>query len=192
MTKVKICGITNPEDLEAALKAGADYVGIVREPSSPRYVDNPEPLIQQAAGRAAVLAVYGQFFVDPYVQLFDAIQTISDVSIANLLRVVRLGEPGVGNPVDSVHGPLLLDAYHKDAYGGTGSRVEWNLAADIVRQHDKPVFLAGGLTPENVAEAVSQVRPYALDVSSGVETSPGTKDHAKVAAFVTAVRSVQD
>ena len=192
MTRVKICGITNSEDMEAALVAGADYVGIVRAPSSPRYVDNPEALVNQAAGRAAVIAVYGHFTSDSYVQLFDSIQTISDVPIANLLRVVRFGEPGVENPVDCGAGPLLLDAYHREAFGGTGLTVDWDLAAEIVRKCERPVFLAGGLTPENVAHAIRRVRPYAVDVSSGVESSPGKKDHDKVVAFVKAVCSVQD
>lgn len=172
--------------------AGADYVGIVREPSSPRYVDNPESLVRQATGRAAVIAVYGHFVADAYVQLFDSIQTISDLRIANLLRVVRLGEPGVENLVDSVGAPLLLDAYHKEVFGGTGATVDWDNAAEIVRRCERPVFLAGGLTPENVADAIRRVRPYAVDVSSGVESSPGKKDHDKVAGFITAVRSVQD
>ncbi len=190
MTRIKICGITNVENMEAALVAGADYVGIVREPSSPRYVENPEELVAMAIGRAAIIAVYGHFVTDPYVQFFDSVQTISDLPIANLLRVVRLGEPGVENLVDSVGRPLLLDAYHEDAFGGRGSTVDWDLAAEIVRTCERPIFLAGGLTPENVADAIRHVRPYAVDVSSGVESSPGRKDHVKVAAFITAVRSV--
>ena len=99
MTLVKICGITNRADMEAVLDVGADYVGIVREPSSPRYVENPSELIALAAGRAAVIGVYGPFRDNGYVQLFDSIQTISPVPLPNLLRVVRLGEPGVENPV---------------------------------------------------------------------------------------------
>jgi phosphoribosylanthranilate isomerase len=190
VTLVKICGVTNRADMEAVLEAGADYVGIVREPSSPRYVENPSELIELAAGRAAVIGVYGPFQDNGYVQLFDSVQTISHVPLPNLLRVMRLGEQGVENPVEEVEGPILLDAYHEDAFGGTGERVDWVTAASIVREHPHPVFLAGGLTPDNVAEAVSAVWPYAVDVSSGVEDAPGKKDHGKVRAFIQAVRNV--
>ena len=190
VTLVKVCGITNRADMEAVLDAGADYVGIVREPSSPRYVENPSELVEIAASRAAVIGVYGPFCDNGYVQLFDSIQTISHVPLPNLLRVVRLGEPGVENPVDGVEGPILLDAYQQDAFGGTGERVDWTAAAAIVGEHQHPVFLAGGLTQDNVAEAVSAVRPFAVDVSSGVEDAPGKKDHGKVRAFIEAVRNV--
>lgn len=190
MTQVKICGLTNCADMEAALEAGADYVGIVREPSSARYVDNPEELARIAAGRAAIIGVYGPYFDDSFVQVFDSIQTFSDVSLANVLRVIRLGAPGVENMVDEVIGPLLIDGYAPDAFGGTGTTADWDLAAEIVRRHSAPVFLAGGLTPENVADAIRKVRPYAVDVSSGVESSPGKKDHGKIRDFVQAVPNV--
>jgi phosphoribosylanthranilate isomerase len=84
---------------------------------------------------------------------------------------------------------ILLDAYSENEYGGTGKRVDWELAATIVEKHGWPVILAGGLTPDNVAEAIRIVRPYAVDVSSGIESSPGIKDHGKMKAFVEAVRS---
>ena len=81
----------------------------------------------------------------------------------------------------------LLDAYSADAFGGTGARFNWNLALEA-GQFGRPIFLAGGLTPENVVEAVRQVQPFGVDVSSGVESAPGKKDHAKVRAFVNAAR----
>src|SRR5262245_29904042 len=85
----------------------------------------------------------------------------------------------------------LLDAYSPDARGGTGEKFNWDLAVEA-RKLGKPIFLAGGLTPENVAEAVRKVQPFAVDVSSGVESSPGQKDHDKVRAFITNVRQVSD
>ena len=94
--------------------------------------------------------------------------------------------------MDGITGPLLIDAYHDSAFGGTGKLADWDLAADIISRYEQPVFLAGGLTPENVTVAIRRVRPYGVDVSSGVESLPGRKDHAKVSAFVQAVRSVQD
>jgi phosphoribosylanthranilate isomerase len=86
---------------------------------------------------------------------------------------------------------VLLDAFSTKAYGGTGEKVEWELAAEIVRLSKLPVMLAGGLTADNVAEAIRVVRPYAVDVSSGVEEKPGIKDPAKVRDFIRAVRSTQ-
>ncbi len=190
MTRVKICGITNAADMEAALTASADYVGIVREPASPRYVDNPVQLAALAAGRAAVIGVYGEFYDDTYVKVFDSIQTIWDVPLSSLLKVFRLGETPVDNIVATASGPLLLDSFHPDAYGGTGKVADWDQAAEVVRRCPHPVFLAGGLTPDNVADAIRHVRPFAVDVSSGVEESQGKKDHGKIRAFIEAARNV--
>jgi phosphoribosylanthranilate isomerase len=92
--------------------------------------------------------------------------------------------------VQDVAGPILLDAYVKGSYGGTGETADWEQAREVVSTCSQPVFLAGGLTPENVAEAIKRVRPYAVDVSSGVEASPGKKDREKLHAFFEAVRSV--
>jgi phosphoribosylanthranilate isomerase len=83
---------------------------------------------------------------------------------------------------------ILLDAYHPDKLGGAGITSDWNLAAEAVKRLSKPVILAGGLSPENVAEAIARVRPYAVDVSSGVESEPGRKDPEKVRRFIDAVR----
>ncbi len=83
----------------------------------------------------------------------------------------------------------LLDAFSPEARGGTGEKFDWKLAVEA-QKFGKPVFLAGGLTPENVADAVKKVRPFGVDVASGVESSPGKKDHAKVRAFIAAVRAV--
>jgi phosphoribosylanthranilate isomerase len=85
-------------------------------------------------------------------------------------------------------GAILLDTYHKDMLGGSGEAFDWSLAARVKALTDRPIILAGGLTPENVKEALDAVRPYAVDVASGVEASPGVKDHAKLKAFIRAVR----
>jgi phosphoribosylanthranilate isomerase len=187
---VKICGITNEADLETALEAGADYIGIVREPSSPRYVENPMEMARLAAGRAAVIGVYGEYYEDEKVQVFDSIQTISSPILANVLRTVRLGKEGVDNVVDELSCPILLDAYSPFHFGGGGETVDWDIAQVIVQNYTFPVFLAGGLDPENVAEAIHKVSPFAVDVSSGVESAPGRKDHVKVRAFIEAAHSV--
>lgn len=190
MTRVKICGITNAADMECALAAGADYVGIIRERTSPRYVENPDALASLATGRAAVIGVYGEYSEGGYEYVFDSIQTLSALEIPGLMRVFRLGETPVDNIVGTATGPALLDAFHPDAYGGTGMVADWDQAAEVVRRCPHPVFLAGGLTPENVADAIRQVQPFAVDVSSGVEESPGKKDHDKVRAFIEAARNV--
>jgi phosphoribosylanthranilate isomerase len=83
---------------------------------------------------------------------------------------------------------ILLDAFSEHGFGGTGILIDWDFAAEVVRASTRPVILAGGLTPLNVAEAISRVRPYAVDVSSGVEISPGIKDHDAIEAFAEAVR----
>jgi phosphoribosylanthranilate isomerase len=176
--------------MEAALDAGADYVGMVREPTSPRYVENPVRLAESAAGRAAAIGVYGEFYDDAYIQVFDSIQTLSDVVIPGLLRVFRLGESPVDNIVKNASGPVLLDAFDPRAHGGTGMVADWGEAAEVVRRCSHPVFLAGGLTPDNVSDAIRLVRPYGVDVSSGVEESKGKKDHHKLRAFIQAVRNV--
>jgi len=82
----------------------------------------------------------------------------------------------------------MLDAYREDAYGGTGHQVDWDVAAEIVQRAERPVILAGGLTPDNICEAIQRVRPFMVDVSSGVEREPGLKDHAKLRDFVQAAR----
>lgn len=176
--------------MDAALALGADYVGIVREPKSPRYVENPTDLARMAAGKAAVIGVYGEFSADQYVQVFDSIQTLSNPDLPALLRVFRVGETPVDNIVASAAGTILLDAYDANSYGGTGLVADWGQAAEVVSLYSHPVFLAGGLTPENVADAIHKVMPFAVDVSSGVEESKGKKDHAKMRAFIEAVRNV--
>ncbi|MDQ2985883.1 MAG: phosphoribosylanthranilate isomerase [Armatimonadota bacterium] len=193
MTRVKICGITNLGDLEAAVDAGADYIGIVREPTSPRYVENPVPFIEAACGKVAVIGVYGEFRFDGYVQFFDSIQTISprvsDIT-GGYVRVFRTGETDVDNIVAEADGPILLDAYHPDGYGGTGTVADWDQAAETVLRCEHPVFLAGGLSPSNVGDAIRKVRPFAVDVSSGVELAPGKKGRDLVRDFVQAARNV--
>ena len=176
--------------MEAALTAGADYVGIVREPSSPRYVENPTELVTIASGRAALLGVYGPFIDDGFVQVFDSIQTISSIDMPNILRVVRIGDDDVDKVVEDFSGPVLLDAYHPTKFGGSGQVVDWEIARIFVERFSYPVFLAGGLTPKNVADAIKTVRPFGVDVSSGVEQRPGIKDHGLIREFIEAAKDV--
>lgn len=199
---VKICGITNPVDARAAAEAGANALGFVFCEKSPRYVP-----VQVAAAIARDLPPYivkvGVFVNAPEELVFRAARDCD----LNLLQFHGSESPGFCSkfgimsmkafrvrdaeslkelrsyPTDA----WLLDAYSPDQPGGTGARFDWQLAREA-SSWGRPIFLAGGLTPANVAEAIHQVAPYGVDVSSGVEAAPGRKDHSRVRAFIHAAR----
>ncbi len=204
MTRVKICGITRAEDAQAVARSGADALGLVFYEKSPRHVG-----VQQAAQLAAVLS--------PFVTVVGLFVNPSEDEVRNVLRRVPLDvlqfhgeeEPefcmrfnrpylkairvkaGVdllqcASRYSSAQG-LLLDAYIEGTRGGTGESFDWSL---IPQGLPLPVILSGGLHAGNVAEAIRQVRPYAVDVSSGVEAAKGIKDAAKVAAFINEVKRI--
>ncbi len=204
-TRIKICGLTREEDVDAAVAAGADAVGFVLYPPSPRYV-TPQ--------RAAELARRVPPFVD-VVGLFvneapDTVRAVCDVVPVSLLqfhgdetaaycrqfsrpwlRAARV-RPGLdlvefARAFPDARG-LLLDAF-VEGYGGGGHVFDWTLIPPGL-----PAFLvlSGGLTAANVGDAIRRVRPVAVDVSSGVEMGKGIKDHQKIAAFVAAVRKVDE
>ena len=202
MTRVKICGITRAEDALAAARGGADAIGLVFYPRSPRHV-----VIEQARQLADVLppfvTVVG-LFVDADAALvhevlksvpLDLLQFHGDESAQYCAQFGRpyLKAIRVSAGVDLLqcasdfHGAkgLLLDAHVEGIPGGTGISFDWAL---IPRQLPVPVILSGGLDAENVASAIEQVRPYAVDVSSGVESGKGIKDAAKIAAFINEVK----
>lgn len=209
MTIVKICGTTNLEDARVAAEAGADLLGFILYPKSPRYVA-PETIAAIMAGvRAAiptpprgvgvfvnaspaeVLAVLAQTSLD-LVQLHGD-ETAEALAALQGRGFKAVRPTGLEDALTLAHayatlgvnaGPdLLIDAYDAHAYGGTGQRADWAAAA-VVAQRVPHLLLAGGLTPENVAAAVAAVKPWGVDVASGVELAPGRKDHAKVRAFV--------
>jgi len=191
MVRVKVCGVTNLDDALAATAAGADAVGLVLA-ESPRQV-SPEaarkicralpPLVSKVGvvvdgppERAAELI---QFCGLDYVQLHGA---ESEEQVAALKpRAIKALAMGDDPPDPSAYpgAPLLLDSA---AGGGSGRSFDWRLAREIADK--RPVILAGGLNPDNVAAAIQAVRPFAVDVSSGVESRPGRKDHAKLEQFV--------
>jgi phosphoribosylanthranilate isomerase len=205
--KVKICGITNRDDAALAVEAGADALGFIQYRKSPRYV---EP-----AAAKAIIAELPPFVLPIGVFVNEdaaAVRSLMDECGFMLAQLQgdesaaycqRLGRPVIkalrvkdrGSFLAlaefqgraSVRG-VLIDAFSDHAFGGTGHRVDWTLAAEAARA--VPILLAGGLTPSNVAEAVRLVRPYGVDVSSGVEQSPGKKDPEKVKAFIEAARLV--
>ncbi len=204
MTRIKICGLTREQDIHAVASHGADALGLVFYEKSPRHVSVP-----QAAGLARAvppfLTVVG-LFVNPTVDYvrevlakvpLDALQFHGEEApefCASFgkpyLKAIR-----VKAGVDLVECAaryagaqgLLLDAYVEGTQGGTGESFDWAL---IPHNLPLPVILSGGLHAGNVAQAVAQVQPYAVDVSSGVEESKGIKDAAKVAAFIKEVKNV--
>jgi phosphoribosylanthranilate isomerase len=209
--RVKICGITHPDDLDDAVAAGADAVGLNFHAPSPRYV-TPE----QAAALLARLPP----FVEPVGVLVrhTLAEARSRLESLTRIRVVQIhggpAEAVAAAPIvhvpafqvrdardldailayldackaaDAMPGAILIDGYAPGLVGGTGQAAPWDLLEGF--SPGVPLILAGGLTPDNVAEAIRRVRPFAVDVAGGVESSPGRKDRGKVRAFVQAARN---
>ncbi len=199
--KVKICGITNLDDALAAVDAGADALGFVfaqEGRAKNRYID-PANFIAEIQDQIPPFIITVGVVIDPtddqvdfYLELVDRIQLHGDehpewvVAIGpRTIKALRMGPDFTPKHANRyIAGAILLDAHDAEARGGTGRTVDWDMARKVVEQVDTPIILAGGLTPENVAEAVRIVRPYAVDVSGGVEKEPGKKDHDKLRRFV--------
>jgi phosphoribosylanthranilate isomerase len=200
---VKICGITRRDDAEAAVSAGADALGFVFWPGSPRYIDPFRARAIRSVLPPFVTAV-GVFVDQPadYVNgvaglvPLGAVQLHGEESIGYartmtrpVVKAVALHDDGT-SAADAVavwpEGVLvLLDVHDPVRRGGTGRTIDWAAAAAVARR--RRVVLAGGLTAENVGEAIARVRPFGIDVSSGVERSPGIKDHGRLKALFEAV-----
>lgn len=196
MIRVKICGITTPEDGVLAAGLGASAIGIVFWPNSPRVVDLARARAIVAALPPLVPAV--GVFVN---QQADARRIAADVGLAAVqfhgdetpdsyrgfpIRVIKAVAVRDESAIDAARAvpdaaDVLLDAHDPARRGGTGKRIDWTIAAEIASR--RPVILSGGLNPSNVAEAIEAVRPAAIDVSSGVESAPGRKDPAKLRAL---------
>ena len=203
MTRVKICGITRPEDAQAAIALGAHALGFIFVPSSPRYVgegDAAERILETLPPFVETVFVcrsLEDYRAHPVGRLFSAVQVYelpdgSEVAPGvRLIAAIRVpNQPYLDLPsrrLDRARA-VLLDAYHPGALGGTGQTFDWRHAQEAKKQLALPLILAGGLTPENVGDAVRAVRPFAVDVSSGVEAAPGQKDIRRMEAFFEAVR----
>jgi len=197
---VKICGITNPDDAEFALAQGADYLGFVLYPKSPRGVTPEQAGVILDTLPPGVRAV--GVFVNESLETVARVVRRCGLAAAqlhgnereaefrgagvSLWRAVRLeGQGWTPAPEKWQVERFLMDAATPD-FGGSGSRTNWSEASKFARLY--PAMLAGGLTPENVAEAIRRVRPLGVDVSSGVEAAPGKKDRRKVREFIRRAR----
>ncbi len=201
MTRVKICGITSTDDALASVEAGADALGFVFVPGTPRLVQ-PEAAERIVAQLPPFVTAVGVFVDQPLdevlciaarcnlqaVQLHghepEAFSRRIPLKVIKALRVRDADSLRI-LPTYPAHA-FLLDAFVEGQLGGTGTAISWELAAQAKGR--APIILSGGLRPDSVGPAVRRVRPYGVDVSSGVETCPGRKDHQKVREFIAAVR----
>jgi phosphoribosylanthranilate isomerase len=214
MTLVKICGITSLDDAQAALEAGADMLGFNFYRQSPRFI---EPIAVRkileslrAEHRDAPITAVGVFVNESSPEAvmefvvaagLDAVQLHGDESIEfcqrlrkllsgksliKVLRVIGRFTPTETEAYDA--DAIMLDSFHGEMRGGTGHVFDWAIARSV-RESVPRLFLAGGLSPENVARAIAQVQPYAVDACSSLESSPGQKNAERMKAFVQAVRN---
>ena len=208
MVKVKICGITNWSDARGAIAAGADFLGFNFYRESSRYiaplaarrivqrlpekvasvgvfVNEAEPEMLAIARRVGLdyVQLHGDETAEVVSRMRRSIRVIKAIRVRESFRVAQLANfKGASS--------ILLDGFDAQLRGGTGKRFNWKLAKSAGRK--RQIFLAGGLTPENAAEAVSAARPFAIDVCSGVESRPGKKDAARMRALVAAVRPLAE
>jgi phosphoribosylanthranilate isomerase len=205
--RVKICGITNLADANAAIEAGADALGFIFTESSPRhlpmeaasriirtlppfvakvgvFVNAPEETVREAVRVCGLdtLQFHGEESME-YCRQFSPLKVYKSFRIKDAASLRDLARYDTD--------AWLLDSWNAGKKGGTGETFNWELACQA-KEAGRPIILAGGLSPENVAEAVHEVWPYAVDVSSGVEASVGHKDHDLLRAFVAAVRGMEN
>ena len=203
MTKIKICGITNIEDAVAATGYGADALGFIFYKKSPRFVE-PEQAGEISRALPPFVNKVGVFVNEDK----ETVSSILETVVLDMLqfsgdetedycrsfgkpyiRSYRVKDEGSLGEINESKTPyIIFDSYSENEYGGTGKTFDWEL---LVNQQlrDKYVILSGGLNPGNVGEAILRVKPYAVDVASGVEKKPGKKDHVKIKEFIEAVKN---
>jgi phosphoribosylanthranilate isomerase len=203
MVRVKICGITNPEDACLVAELGAHAIGLNFFPESPRSISPymARNILRELPPFVASVGIFVNWASEPVIALSQALrlaaaqlhgdespQTVAE--IAKKLPVIKAlhiekGSAPAGLPRHRAATAFLLDASTPGRFGGTGVTTDWDHARALAQSHR--IILAGGLTPENVTEAILTVRPFAVDVASGVESLPGKKDPAKLRAFFSEV-----
>ena len=203
MTKVKICGFTNAINAKEAALLGVDAVGMVFYEKSPRNIDieNAQEIVSSLppfVNRVGLFVNANPSFIDEILceVPIDTLQFHGDENVIDctqfqmpFIKSVRVSQDtNVSQIADdfSMASALLLDSYNPSNYGGTGEVFDWSLACVDI---DLPIILAGGLTSENVKDAIKQVKPFAVDASSGVESEPGIKDIDKIKAFIKQIQS---
>jgi len=212
--RAKICGLTREEDLAVAVAAGADAVGfLVGVPSSPRNLtlERAETLLGQVPVFVDSVVVTAPKSIEWLIEVcerlkpsaiqihgkeqLDSSKIRERIKHSRLIKTVYVKEDALNEEVIDdlkTFDAILLDSFSKGQYGGTGKTHDWTLSRQIKEAvAPVPVILAGGLKPENVKEAILAVEPYAVDVASGVEASPGVKDHSKVRAFVENAKQIK-
>jgi phosphoribosylanthranilate isomerase len=213
LTQVKICGITRDEDLEAVIDTGADAVGfVVGVPSSPRNLspERASELVKQVPVFTKTVMVMVPQGLKEITKAYEAVkpdalqlhgegapnadEIRAVISGADLIRGVTLNPGEVQSDVQEAEffDAVLLDTFVPGVYGGTGITHDWETARELchITGHNR-LILAGGLNPSNVQKAIRKVRPYAVDVSTGVESSPGVKDPRKIEFFIKQVRKME-
>lgn len=200
-TRIKICGITSLDDAQYAVAAGASALGFVFYEKSPRCI-LPETVRQIVAELSPFVTTVG-LFVNTATETVQQTMQMAGLQVVQLhgdespedccleqypvIKAVRVKDADSLAGIDRYQvSALLLDAWSEEQYGGTGESFDWQLASHLTG--NLPLILAGGLRPDNVAAAIRQVTPYAVDVSSGVEIQPGRKDHHKIDKFIQQVR----
>lgn len=205
-TRVKICGLTRTDDVRAAVRGGADAIGLVFHPGSPRHLtlEKAERLVAEVPAFVTVVGLFVDAKRSTIVEALgrvrlDLLQFHGGESVEDCrgfgrpwVKALRM-RPGVDvgaalEPYGEAQG-FLLDAYEDGQAGGTGRTFDWDLIPSGLATR---IILAGGLNPQNVAHALSLVRPFAVDVSSGVESAPGQKSPEKIAAFLREVHDFDD
>ncbi len=199
--RVKICGITNLADAEAAIAAGADALGFILYAPSKRFipieraieiVEELPPFVQTVAVTVNAMKEFTNLGWRKQLKTFGIAQLHGQESpvhvkaVSKYLPVIKVfpaNQTAEVTPASYAVSAFLLDTPSKD-HGGTGQVFDWNLALEFKKRIAEPLILSGGLNPENVAKAIELVHPYAVDVSSGVESAPGKKDHAKLRDFI--------
>ncbi len=203
MPKVKICGITRPEDAEFAVKVGTDYIGVILYPKSKRFVppQRRKDILKASEGGLKVAVMVNPTLEEAMKALeegFDLIQLHGEepfdlarkLGSSRVIKAFRVKdeEPRIENFWKDSFG-VLLDTYSPKAYGGTGETFNLDIARKVALRGFK-LFLSGGLNPQNVWEAIKKVNPFAVDVSSGVEIEPGIKDKMKIERFIKEAKSL--